>query len=212
MLEYELWGMGYGVWGKEASVGAGEDDEEEEDEEEGGSRKRKRGGGKAKGPKRAKGDAVVLGAKALAALRAGGDVPIGDLAKKDWVPGLGEGKVAHLQSAEGWKTCGALAQASRAEVEAWRAKLPAWGPAAVTFVVQLAAALKAAGEGGAGGAGRDEEEEEVEVEVAEDEEEEEEEEEDDDDDDDLLDAELDAGEPESESDASDDESDEEWGE
>ena len=46
---------------REASVGAGEDEEDEEDEEEG-SRKRKRGGGgKAKGPKRAKGGAVVLG-------------------------------------------------------------------------------------------------------------------------------------------------------
>ena len=45
-----------------------------------------------------------------------------------------------------------------------------------------------------------------------DEEEEEDDDDDDDDDEDLLDAELDAGEPESESDASDDESDEEWGE
>ena len=194
---------------REASVGAGEDEEDEEE----GSRKRKRGGGgKAKGSKRAKGGAVVLGEQAIAALRGGAHVPITDLAKAGWVPGLGKGKMEHLKSAEGWTTCGALAQASRAEIEAWRAKGQPRGPAAVDFVVQLAAALKAAGEReGAGVTGAAAEEVEVEVEEVEEEEEEDEDDDEvDDEGDEADDGELDAGDPETESDSSD--SDEEWDE
>ena len=70
-------------------------------------------------------------------------VPVADLAKGKWVPGLANVGVAHLQSPEGWTMCAALAAAQPSAIRAWHDKRPKKAPT-VDFVTQLAAALKAA--------------------------------------------------------------------
>jgi hypothetical protein len=200
---------------------AGADADDEDDEAAaGGGRKRKRaaGAGAAKrAPKRAKGGAIALGEKALAALRSNQErpVPVAHLAKTGWVPGLGQVGVAHLQSLEGWTACAALAAADSAAIAAWHAARPKKAPT-VDYVTQLAAALRAALAPGTAAAGGEQQRGEQREEAEEDSDGEDSDGEGSDSDDDadedeeLEDDELDAGEHES--DTSCDDTDDEAGE